>query len=429
MKKIIPFTLFLIVCFSAYLASYQSTKDIDITTPTVKLDKYTRADLAIQQEFEMTKDPQTGEVPRERLWKAREYIRTMQGMKGKAAISGITWSERGPSNVSGRTRTVMFDPNDPSGKRVFAGSVGGGLWVTDDIYAATTSWTNVDEFLDNMAITSIAHDPSNSDIMYFGTGEGFFNIDAIRGDGIFKSTDGGDSWTQLSSSSAYSYVQKLAIDSSGNIYAATLNSGVVKSTDGGVSWSTVLSSTIPGSGTNSSYNRASDVEIASNGDIYVSMGIFISDGIYKSTDDGTTWSKVYTPTSEERIEIACAPTDSNYIYALSQDASVNDAENFLRSTNGGTSWDTLSPPSSFSAQTWYNIGLSVDPNDETNVFVGGLDLWKSTNSGGSFSKVSYWSGSPYVHADHHSIVFAQGSSDTILFGNDGGVFLTTNGSS
>jgi PKD repeat protein len=394
-----------------------------------KLDKKTRADLAMQQNFEMTKDPKLGYVPRERLWEATKQLKEQERRKGKAAIAGFSWRERGPSNVSGRTRTVMFDPNDASNKRVFAGSVSGGLWVTDDIYAAITSWTAVDEFLENLAIGSIAYDPSSTTTMYFGTGEGFYNIDAARGDGIFKSTNGGSTWSQLASTtgSTFNYTQKIVVDASGNIYAATRDGGIQKSTNGGTSWSTVLSTSVPATGTNATTNRAADMEISASGDIYVAMGIFNSDGIYKSTNSGISWAKVYNASGEERIEIACAPSDNNYVYALTQDATTNAERNFLRTTNGGTSWTTLPPPTSFSSQTWYNISLSVDPNDETDLYTGGLELWKSTNSGTSFTKVAYWSGTPYVHADHHTSVFAPGSSDSILFGNDGGVFLTENG--
>ena len=424
------FTLVFAVSFFLLLNQAKPKAEL-ISEILNKLDKKTRADLANLQNFEMTKDPELGYVPRERLWEATKQLKAQQGLKGKAAISGFTWRERGPSNVSGRTRTVMFDPNDANNKRVFAGSAAGGLWVTDDIYATTTSWDAVDEFLENLAVTSIAYDPTSTSTIYFGTGEGFFNVDAVRGDGIFKSTNGGSNWTQLSSTTGttFNYTQKIVVDASGNIYAATRDGGIQKSTNGGTTWATVLSNSIPSSGINATTDRAADIEIASNGDIYVAMGIFNSDGIYKSTNSGTSWTQVYTASGEERIEIACAPSNSNYVYALSQDATANDAQNFLRTTNGGTSWTTLSPPTSFSGQTWYNIGLSVDPNDETNLYTGGLDLWKSTNSGTSFTKVAYWSGTPYVHADHHIAVFAPGSSDSILFGNDGGVFLTENGTS
>ena len=415
-----------------YFSPYQQKLDATVSSiiPN-KIDKKTRADLANLQNFEMTKDPALGYVPRERLWLATKGLEERQNAKSKASIPGIVWRERGPNNVWGRTRTVLFDPNDAANKRVFAGSVSGGLWVTDDIYASTTSWTAVDEFLENLAITSIAYDPSSTTTMYFGTGEGFSNVDAVQGDGIFKSIDGGSTWTQLSNTtgSPFNYTQKIVVDATGNIYAATRNGGIQKSSNGGTSWSTVLSNSIPATGTNTTTTRAADIEIAANGDIYVAMGIFNSDGIYKSSNSGTSWTKVYTASSEERIELACAPSNSNYVYALTQDATANDAENFLRTTNGGTSWTTLSPPTGFSAQTWYNISLSVDPNNENNLYTGGLDLWKSTNSGTSFTKVAYWNSPPKVHADHHIVVFAPGSSDSILFGNDGGVFLTENGTS
>lgn len=395
-----------------------------------KLDKKTRADLAMQQNFEMTKDPKTGQVPRENLWKAIEQMKIMEQYKGKASISGFTWRERGPNNVSGRTRTVMYDPNDASHKRVFAGSVSGGLWVTDDIYASTTFWTSVDDFLDNMAITTMAHNPIQSDTMYFGTGEGFYNVDAVRGDGIFRSLDGGDTWTQLSSTtgSTFDYIQKIVVDSSGTIYAATRTGGVQKSTDHGVNWSTVLSNAVPSSGTNATINAAGDIEIAANGDIYVAMGlIFSSDGIYKSTNNGTSWTRVYTASGEERIEIACAPSDADYVYAITQDASTQIEKNILRTTDGGSNWTTITAPSGLASQAWFCMSLAVNPNDETEVYAGGLDMWHSTNSGASFTKVSLWYFAPYIHADQHTVVYAPGSSDSILFSNDGGVFLTENG--
>src|SRR6056300_193854 len=179
-----------------------------------KLDLRTRMDLAMEQEFHRTKDLLLNRVPRERLMEAYEVIREQERRQGKAAISGITWEERGPNNVGGRTRVIMFDANDATNRTVWAGSVSGGLFKTTDIFASEVEWEPVNDFFGNMAVTALAQDPTDPDIMYFGTGEGYFNSDAVRGDGIWKSTDGGDSWSQLASTSGndFDYINKIIVD-------------------------------------------------------------------------------------------------------------------------------------------------------------------------------------------------------------------------
>lgn len=397
-------------------------------------DKQTRADLAAEQNFEMTRDPKTNTIPRDRLWKAIEYLKQQERYQHKAAITPLEWIERGPNNVGGRTRAIMFDPNDPNNLRVFAASVSGGLWVTENIFANEPSWSPVDEFLDNMAITSLAYHPSAPDTMYFATGEGYYNADAVVGDGIFKSVDGGTSWTQLANTTSYSFIQKLIVDSAGNLYAATRDYGVVKSSDGGANWTAILNS----SGTPST-DHVADLELARNGDLYAAFGIFSGDGIYKSSNGGSSWTKVYTSSGEYRIELACAPTNSDVVYMVSHSSSTNDANAVRRSDNGGGSWTSVSNPvddvnsqNFCRGQAWYDISLVVDPNNETTVYMGGIDLYKSTNSGTSWTEVSHWyggGGHPEVHADQHIAIFAPESSDTILFGNDGGIYLSENASS
>ncbi|MBT8327506.1 MAG: hypothetical protein KJP21_07265, partial [Bacteroidia bacterium] len=417
-------------------SSFQDSQEEDSS----KLDKKTRTDLANAQNFQMIVDPATGEVPRERLWKTVDLLKMQEGSRNKAAIADVVWSERGPNNVGGRTRAIMFDPNDATKSRVFSAGVAGGLWVCENIYATTPSWTAIDDFFDNLAITTLAFDPVDSDTMYFGTGEGYSNLDAVRGDGIWRSLDGGDTWTQLSSTtgSSFNYVQKVAVDGSGNVYAAT-RSGVYKSINQGTSWSTILSTSIPAIGVKASTNNAADIEIAANGDIYVAMGIFSTDGVYKSTNGGTSWTKVYTASGEQRIEIACAPSNSSYVYMITQSSSTRAAASVQRTTNSGSSWSSLSNPndgvggSNFCRnQAWYDISLEVDPTDADNAYIGGVDLFKTTNGGSSWTQVSHWYGGggfPEVHADQHIALFASGSSDTMVFGNDGGIYVTTNASS
>ena len=172
-----------------------------------------------------------------------------------------------------------------------------------------------------------------------------------------------------------------------------------------LSWTKVLGNGV-GGGSN---DAAADLEIGANGNIYCSVGIFSTDGIYRSTDGGANWTKIYTSASdEERIELACAPTNLNVIYAIVQD---NNAPNTmgikkLMSTTDATvatpTWNTLTTPSwcdqgsastDFTrGQAWYDLIAAVDPADANTVYVGGVDVLKSTNAGTSWTQVSRWAG-------------------------------------
>lgn len=103
-----------------------------------------------------------------------------------------SWTPLGPGNVGGRTRALVIDPRAP--RTMYAGGVAGGVWKTTD---GGVSWRPLDDLMANLAVSSLAMDPSNSRIVYAGTGEGYYNSDAVRGAGIFKTTDGGLTWTRL----------------------------------------------------------------------------------------------------------------------------------------------------------------------------------------------------------------------------------------
>lgn len=434
------------VLFSAgLLFLYFSVESFD-ENGNHRLSKKDRIDLAIKYENGITRDPSTGDVPRDRLMHAFLYAEQLRAEysnnKLTGPIPGINWTERGPSNVSGRTRAIAVDPSDPTKNTVWAAGVGGGLWKTTNISSSTPNWTVINDFFNNIAITTIAFHPSSPSIIYFGTGEGFYNADAIRGNGIWKSTDGGNSFNQLSSTtgSNYHYVQKIAVSSSGDVYAAT-RGGLFKSTDGGNTWTKVL-----GSGAGATTNSIADVEIAADNSIYASAGLFSTDGVYGSaTGNAGSWTKLNSGTNgfpssgHERIELACAPSDASRVYALAQSASTNGILNIYRTDDSGTTWTAVTLPvdadggigSDFTrGQAWYDMAAAVDPNNADVIWVGGIDLFKSTNAGISWQQVSHWYGGfgyQEVHADQHTIVFEPGSSSIIYFGNDGGIYRSTNG--
>ena len=401
--------------------------------------KEDRPDLAMAQNFLMTMDPSVGRPTPERLPPIMRRARKMNNYyKGIPGGVSTPWEERGPNNVGGRTRALIFDPNDVNGKRVFAGGVAGGLWVNQDITDANNSWQAIDDFWANLAISTMAVDPTNTQIFYVGTGEGWSNADAVRGLGIWKSTDGGTTWSQLSSTAGFWYVNKIMVHPvNGDVYAGTRFNGLQRSTDGGSSWTKVL-----GTGAGAFSNRISDVEFGADNTLWVAVQ---DDDVFSSsTGNSGSFTRHSSGfySSPERIELATAPSDANYVYAVVEDNSV--VAGIYRTTNKGSSWTSVSEPADadngipnddFSRrQAWYDLTAAVDPNDRQTVIVGAIDLFKTTNGGSSWTQISKWSNNanlntlsvPFVHADQHAIVYKPGSSSEVIFGNDGGVFYASN---
>jgi hypothetical protein len=421
----LQFILFFL--FNGIISCKQGVNSGDQSTP--QMDGLERA---LHQEFMMTRDPLLNIVPRERLNEARNVMTNLS----TARITALTWQERGPNNVAGRTRAIMIDKRDASGNTVFGGSVGGGLFKTTNFTSSVPVWSPVNDFLPNLAITNIIQDNSNQNIMYATTGEGWFNVDAIRGGGVYKSTDGGTTWTLMPSTTSFEYIQDMLIDNNGNLYISqrnltTTNRGVIRSTDGGSTWTQVLGAPVPGFAT----GRAADLELASNGDIYASLGIFGRSVVVKSSfaangaNTGAlgTWQDItpVTSTVTQRTEIVLAPSDAQRVYLLMQDSATSQVLNVYRSNDGGANWITLPAPAALNngsnSQTWFNLIGAVDPANPDVIVVGGLNLARSTDGGTIWTSITT-SGS--VHVDHHVLIY--NGSSKLLNGNDGGIYYSEN---
>lgn len=404
--------------YQALFDKYDQTKHLSYEE-IKNLPKRDRPDLALLEEFEITKDLALGYPPIKRKVEAFKIGREKLAQKTQArTIDNIEWTERGPNNVGGRTRALMFDPNDDTNNKVWAGGISGGIWYNNDITDGESSWINVDDFMTNLSISSFAYDPNSTTTFFAGTGESWTND--FRGTGIWKSTDSGSTWDQLSSTENFGYTTKIVATSNSKIIAAT-STGIKTSTDGGVNWSSP--STVTG--------NMSDLEIASDGTLICSG---FGGNIYKSTDDGESWTDISPNLGGNRVETAFAPSNSSVIYAVA--ASGSNIGWMAVSSDGGTNWTEITIPNYLNQQTcnessddfsrgqaWYDLILAVNPSNEDEVIVGGIDLHKSTDGGTTWSAISYWTGScaPYVHADQHAIVFKPGSSSEAIFGNDGGV--------
>jgi photosystem II stability/assembly factor-like uncharacterized protein len=374
-----------------------------------------------------------------------------------------TWTPLGPGNVGGRTRAILIHPTTPS--TMWAGGVAGGIWKSVD---GGASWTPKADLAVNIAVNSMLLDPRNPSHLYAGTGEGFFNIDGVRGAGILQSTDGGETWSQLpaTTTSDFYYVQKIVMSkgSSQRIYAAT-RTGVFRTTDGGTTWTKVLDGSL--------VNGCMDLAIQTDRPlamVFAACGTFTSGAIYRALDTGSTmtWTKVQAPTNMGRTSLALAPSNQNIIYALT---ASNESGNFnqgelavYRSTSSGApgSWTTqvtntnpnnqntllltnpieanllpcgFSTSNAFFTQGWYDNVIAVDPLNPNTVWAGGIDLFRSDDGGQNWGIASYWWATPgvdpeFAHADHHALVFHpnyDGTANQIMFdGSDGGVFRTNN---
>lgn len=433
MRKYLYPSLIAILLFSSlFYLNYRQSLTLGKNTPeqVEKKDRKERdrPDLAAAQEIEMTKSPRLGYPPIHKKIQAFEETQRLLKKKNNAkAIASVEWIERGPNNVGGRTRAFFFDPNDPSGKKVWAGAVAGGIWYNNDITSETSEWQNVDDFMANIAISALAFDPQNTNVFYAGTGL-LFTGD-VRGAGIWKSEDSGATWQHLPSTNedgdnSFTYVQKIIVTPSSKIVAAT-QSGIEVSEDGGVTWINKFDQTV------------TDLERASDGTFYASN---YRGDVFKSTDDAENWENIL---SEDgfRVELAPAPTDPNVVYAVSEAQDGRNVGYLKRTTDGGATWEDLTMPMYYEGsssgcseteedfsrgQSFFDLILAVYPTDPNSVIIGGIDLYRSTDAGTTWQLLSYWTGAcaDYVHADQHAITFKEGSGTTAIFGNDGGVFYS-----
>ncbi len=426
-----------------------------------------------EQEYLNEINPNTGRTHPENYIQLQQELkeqRLSQRVPGDA--SNNTWTERGPNNIGGRTRMIMFDPNDATHKRVFAGGVSGGLWVNNDITDANSSWIRVgiDE---NLSVSCMTVDPNNSQIMYLGTGESYTG-DSI-GNGVWKSTDGGVTWVNVFSdnfnadiSQRLFYINDIKAWNNpttnlteifigvgkgyygdGDQWVSENKVGLYKSSDDGVSWSKITMNTTQGT----SY-EPNDIETGADNTIWigtVSNSSGHGGGTVLKSIDGATFTVVHTiaTPNTRRTQIAVSKQNAGTIYVLAQVRTFSGGQyvapflKMIKTTDGFSTTTNMNIPADADngipnndftrGQAWYDLLIEVDPVDDTKVYVGGIDLFRSTDSGSTWKQISKWSNNnnlggltiPLVHADQHSWAFHPTDADKAVIGNDGGIFYAS----
>ncbi len=411
-----------------------------------------------------------GAFPKEHI--NREKTLQMQKVQDRmnsgnlSPVESAAWTNIGPAgidmsssfipywgNVSGRIRGIDVHPANPD--IVYIGVASGGIWKTTN---GGQSWIDKSGDMNLLTFGAIAIDPSNPETIYAGSGETiwFFNTTTFEGDGLYKSTNGGDNWTRITNGFG-SQTQFSNIDvspSNPDIILASLgtgnfnnpgvtNQGVWRSSDAGLTWTRVINLT-----------GAFDVSFhPSNGSLaYAVIGNKdAAAGFYISTDAGITWTNSSSGLTGSnlymgRLQFDIAPSNPSTIYTVVYNnlpISGNLTTCAYKSTNGGANWAQISfginiagtyDGSTVADQGSYDLCIAVNPVNPDNVFIGNVELSK-TNDGSNFSFIRNPAGynggvgawASYSHVDIHNVVFAPSNPNILYVCCDGGIYKSTNG--
>ncbi|HMK05422.1 MAG TPA: hypothetical protein VK489_14570 [Ferruginibacter sp.] len=433
--------------------------------------KYDNPMVRDQQAADMLKDPALGYVPYDRLMKAVDQTIDMK-MNGPFPTSPnnlttpLAWQERGPvydsvgpsngngrgggtgstagGHTSGRIRAFLLDTlNDPTGNTAFCGGVAGGLWKTTNFLSTVLNWAPVNDRFDNLAISSICQDPTNPSIIYFSTGEPTDNADRVTGAGVWKSIDKGSTFTSLPSTASYMRGFKIGCDPAGNVYLACRThttpvnqpNGLFRSTNGGTTWTNITPSDLSAN----SNASCTDFEFTASGNLNAMFGYRATGNVVNhryTTSPATVASNSWSAGAGFRTSNAAAirtemGVAGNILYAITVTPAYN-TDSCYKSTDGGANWTkqntTVLPSGLGSGQGWYNLSLAVNPSNTDELISGGLDAYRSINSGATWTKFTNWvSTAPYVHADHHYAQYwITGGQTRMIMATDGGIFYSTN---
>ncbi len=300
-------------------------------------------------------NPTTGKVEYSPNYKSIELGKAIARKKAlKSATEKLDWIERGPHNVGGRTWKLIIDPDDPTANTWFAGAAGGGIWKTTN---CGVSWTNLTSDFPNLSIKTLVIDPTDSNILYAGTGD---EISGIYGSGIFKSTDKGETWTKLESTNRFYYIKNIFINpSNSNQLYILANHSIYSSQNGGDSWQQIKT-------------HCNDFSVHPD-DFSVLLSYYFNK-IERSDDGGSNWQTVYEINeSIRKVTFSYAPGDHTDWFF------IDDLSNLYISYDNGINWQstvvTKGEKEPFLGDMGYFANtFCVDPSNPNQLYTGGVNI-------------------------------------------------------
>lgn len=348
----------------------------------------------------------------------KDVYQQVQEYTAERSLSG-NWEQLGPildgattrDDIPGvgRVNAIEFHPTDPL--TIFVGAPAGGLWKTTN---GGEWWESLTDDLPTLGVSAIIIDPNNPDIIYIGTGDRD-SADA-PGLGVWKSLDGGNTWTSSGSGMPDLVIGMMVVNPDDtDVLLAASNDGIYRTLNAGDTWSLV-----------SPTNNFKDIKLhPTNPDIVYATG---STSFYKSTNGGATFEYQSGAISfSSRSVIAVSSAEPDWVYVCA--ANFSDFRALYRSVDAGETWEEMSDSPNIlgwsndasGGQAWYDLTIAVNPNDALDVYVAGVRVLRSQDGGVTWAEAS----NNYVHVDHHASAFSPHTGNYWL-GNDGGIYEREN---
>lgn len=434
----------LVALTGATYVSYQLLKDNDVAyvprnesgTKNIAGFEDEKGIMVDNDIFRQFRAMPNGEVDNSEILKAKQQVQ--RRISSRSAL-GLDWQFMGPANIGGRTRSILVDKDNSN--RIYAAAISGGLWISNN---AGSTWEPYDDLMDNLIASCIVQAPNGD--LYLGTGnslEGNGGTATMPGGGIYKSTDGGETFNKLESTNPetqgnqWEKINSIVVNpnNSDEVYAGT-GSGLYLSTDGGATWTHNMALNL----TNCTLERTGvvqDLEITSDGKLFVGLGgdLYASD----TPTDRCSFEAVSNGFSgSSRVDITICENDENYVYALLVNGG-GQLEAVYKSLDKGVSWANLDPaaPSTTidsvfnlfgdNGQGMYDMAIQVFPNDCEKLMIGGVQNYRVANSWARISENFAGKNSGfYIHSDIHYYEFDPNNPNILYVGSDGGVGKSTN---